>query len=149
MMPGWPAFMQSFVGKDFAKKMTTTQLALGFEPEQVEVLNAFMVTQLDALDAHFSEHAFLLGSRPSLGDFGLVGALFAHVGRAEDSQSQWLSTRKHLSDWLDRMFTPTDGGDFVGDDDIPPTLMPAIRSMFDEMLPFLIGCREKVLAAPR
>ncbi|MBK6559245.1 MAG: glutathione S-transferase C-terminal domain-containing protein [Comamonadaceae bacterium] len=44
---------------------------------------------LDLLDAHFAQHRFLFGERPTLGDFGLVGSMYGHLGRDPGRRANW------------------------------------------------------------
>ena len=50
----------------------------GVGPEQAEAVSRDFNALLEALDAHFSHHPFLLGDRPCLADFALAGACKAH-----------------------------------------------------------------------
>ena len=150
MLPGWPGFLQRGMGRKIANGMQAHVGTLGFDLDQAAVLDRFGQTQLDALNAHFAEHRFLLGGRPCLGDYGLIGPLYAHIGRDPLSRRDLIDTRPHLKAWIARMFQPesSSGGEFLADDQIPATLLPALRSIFDEMLPFLQGCADAVRQSP-
>lgn len=150
MLPGWPTFMQDMVGNRIANTMSGFRRTAGFGPDMAGVLDRFGQIQLDTLDAHFSAHKFLFGGRPSLGDYGLIGPLYAHVGRDHLSKRDLIDTRPNLAAWIACMFQPetSAGGDFFADDQLPATLMPALRSIFDEMLPFLAACAEAVARTP-
>ena len=57
---------------------------------------------LGLLEAHFGVHDFALGGRPSLGDFGLMGPLYAHLYR--DAVSGF-ALRTHfplVCEWVER-----------------------------------------------
>jgi glutathione S-transferase len=150
LLPGWPGFTQRWMGGKIASEMRGYRQTLGFGPDMAPVLTRFGQIQLDGLNAHFAEHKFLFGGRPSLGDYGLIGPLYAHIGRDPLSKRDLIEPRPHLKAWIARMFQPTsaDGGEFLADDQIPSTLLPALRSIFDEMLPFLQGCAEAVGQTP-
>jgi glutathione S-transferase len=150
MLPGWPKFMQDRVGNRIANTMSGFRPTAGFGPEMAGVLDRFGQIQLDALDTHFAAHKFLLGNRPSLGDYGLIGPLYAHVGRDHLSKRDLIDTRPNLAAWIARMFQPetSAGGEFFADDRLPDTLMPALRSIFDEMIPFIAACAEAVGKTP-
>lgn len=151
MLPGWPVFMQRWMGRKIASGMQGHVQTLGFDKAQAAVLDRFGQIQLDALNAHFAQHSFLLGNRPCLGDYGLIGPLYAHIGRDPLSSRDLIDTRPHLKAWIARMFQPQSsvGGEFLPDDQIPATLLPALRSIFDEMLPFLQGCADAVRQTPQ
>ncbi|MEJ6002954.1 glutathione S-transferase family protein [Paucibacter soli] len=142
LLPGWPSPMQRWLGGRIGSQMSGFAATLGFDATQRERLDRFTQIQLDALDAHFARHAFLFGGRPSLGDFGLIGPLFAHVGRDPLSRRDLIDPRPALKAWIARMFDPASAvdGEFLADDSLPETLLPALRSIFDEMLPFIAAC---------
>lgn len=150
MLPGWPKFMQRYIGHKTAGDMSGFVDNLGFGLDMAPVLDRFGDIQLDGLNAHFAEHKFLLGDRPCMGDYGLIGPLYAHIGRDPLSSRDLIDTRPHLKAWIQRMFEPatSTGGEFLPDDRIPETLMPALRSIFDEMLPFIRACADAVREAP-
>ena len=50
----------------------------------------------DGLDRHFASHRFLFGDRPSLGDYGLIGPLYAHLGRDPWPKRELIEPRRHL-----------------------------------------------------
>ena len=60
-------------------------------------------TFLGQLDAHFARHAFLLGGRPTLGDFGLMGPLYAHISRDPYPGRLLRAKAPHVVQWLERM----------------------------------------------
>ncbi len=142
LLPGWPGFLQRLMGRQIANGMQALRATLGFGPDMTALLERFGQIQLDALDAHFALYPFLLGGRPCIGDFGLIGPLYAHIGRDPLSRRDLIEPRPHLKAWIDRMFDPDSaiGGAFLSDDRVPPTLMPALRSIIDEMMPFLQQC---------
>jgi hypothetical protein len=150
MLPGWPRFLQHMLGRRVAATMNGFVDVLGFGKDMAPVLENFGSIQLDGLNEHFARHKFLLGDRPSLGDYGLIGPLFAHLGRDPLARRDWIDTRPHLRDWIARMFAPecSAGGQFFANDEVPATLLPALRSIFDEMLPFISACAEEVARLP-
>lgn len=150
MLPGWPKFLQNAVGNKVANTMSGFKERLGFNDAQGEVLTRWGKIQLDALNTHFATTPFLFGSRPSLGDYGLIGPLYAHIGRDPLAKRDWVDTRPHLSAWVARMYDAkaSEGGEFLSDDRLPETLNVGVQSMFTEMLPFLLACREKMMAFP-
>ena len=150
MLPGWPRFLQQLAGKDMGAKMNAMSDMLGFGDDMSNVLNRLRTTHLDGLNAHFATSPFLFGTRPSLGDFGLMGTCYSHMGRPPAARRELVEPRPHLAAWLQRMndSTSSEGGQFWGEDSLPDTLLPALRSIFDEMLPLIQACSDAVCAAP-
>ncbi len=96
------------------------------------------------LDAHFAKHPFLLGTRPSIGDFGLMGPLYAHLGRDPVPRALMEANAPHLYDWVCRMNTPAEApGEFLADDAIPDTLLPVLETLSRDFLPDVRGVIEK------
>ncbi len=92
------------------------------------------------LNAHFANHRYLLGSRPSIGDYGLMGPLYAHNYRDPWSGEQMRRLAPNVARWVGSMNTPAPGsGHFLPDDEIPETLLPLLEVMFDECMPALMA----------
>jgi len=143
LLPGWPGPVQRLAVRQVARHMYLYLPKTGVTPDQYEVLDRWTETSLDLLDRHFAEHDFLLGGRASLGDFGVMGPLYAHLSRDPWPRDRLIAPRKHIGVWLDRMNqTPAAGGHFLAGDDIPATLEPILRSIATEMTPYLTGMLE-------
>lgn len=127
---------------------------------------------LGLLDAHFGVHDFLLGGLPSLGDFGLLGPLYAHLYR--DATSGFLLRTRHpiVSEWVERtngtnvsartygqkLYSLGEGGELVArpatsdagrwlpDDRVPPSLDAIVAVFFEEMWPMLTSTMERTAA---
>lgn len=128
---------------------------------------------LQRLERHFSAHDFVLGGRPSLGDFGLMGPLYAHLFR-DASSSLALHTRTPLvCEWVERTNgtnalnartygqqlyslgedgglvgrpANTDGAEWLPEDALPETLDRVLDTFFEEMWPMLDSTIERVRA---
>ena len=150
MLPGWPAFLQHGVGKNMGTKMNAMSENLGFGDDMSAILNRLRTTHLDGLNAHFATSSFLFGTRPCLGDFALMGTLYSHMARPAAASRELIEPRPHLAAWLLRMNDPESsrGGTYWKEDILPDTLQPALRSIFDEMLPLIQACRDAVCAVP-
>jgi glutathione S-transferase len=106
----------------------TQQTAPGIEQAYLEFL--------DQLDAHFSQYDFLLGSRPSIGDFGFMGPLYAHLGRDPVPKAIMQERAPNVYAWVERMNNPVPlSGEWLADDEIPVTLLPILRTMCRDQLP--------------
>lgn len=114
---------------------------LGVTPATQAAIEKSYESLLGELDPHFSNHDFLFGSRPSIGDFGLIGPLYAHLYRDPASGELMKRIAPHTALWVQRMMKPLDpeGGDFLANDQIPATLIPILHRMMREMLPVLVS----------
>jgi glutathione S-transferase len=119
---------------------------------------------LRLLEAHFGRHDYVLGGRPSLADFALLGPLYAHLYR--DAVPGFV-LRTHfplVCEWVERSngegalnarrygqklyglgdggalaprVASSDGGEWLADDAIADTLRPVLAVLFEEMWPVL------------
>lgn len=114
---------------------------LGVTPATLGAIEKSYESLLGELDLHFSKHEFLFGSRPSIGDFGLIGPLYAHLYRDPASGELMKRIAPNTALWVERMMKPLhpEGGDFLANDEIPATLIPILQRMMREMLPVLVS----------
>jgi len=130
---------QLAIGERRAAPFAKAAESLGAVPHMHEAIETSYRSLLAELDAHFAQLPYLLGSRPSIGDFGLVGPLYAHQYRDPTSGELMRACAPHVVNWVERMQHPPlpRSGDFLADDAIPPTLLPVLRRMMREQLPVL------------
>ncbi len=113
---------------------------LGITEETVAGVESDYESLLRELDEHFSAHQFLLGSRPSIGDFGLMGPLYAHNYRDPWSGEQMRRLAPNVARWVGSMNTPApNSGHFLPDDEVPRTLLPVLERLFAEAMPALMA----------
>jgi glutathione S-transferase len=132
---------------------------VGIVPAQYGMMESWSLGMLDLLDRHFAAVPYLLGERPTIGDFGLQGTMYGHLGRDPWPKREWIAPRRSLRDWIDRMATLDHdavasryGAPPTGEapDQIPPTLEPVLRTVCREFLPMVQGILAEVQrAAPR
>lgn len=126
------------------RRMQSYLPGLGVTPETIPLIEQGFEDLLDILDAHFSVHPYLLGAIPSLGDYGLLGPLFAHLGRDPVPADIMKRRAPAVFRWVERMNAPDlditdlpDAAGWVEDDGVPETLEPLIAHMGQEMGPEL------------
>lgn len=136
---------------------------VGVVPDQHRIMESWSLGMLDLLDRHFAVQPYLLGDRPTLGDFGLQGTMYGHLGRDPWPAREWIAPRRHLRGWIDRMATlgheavaarygaaAPDAARHAAQDAVPPTLEPVLRAVCREFLPMVQGIlAELERAAPR
>lgn len=112
--------------------------ALGINSATIPAIEASYEALLADLDAHFSDHDFLFGSRPSIGDYGLIGPLYAHNYRDPASGEMMRRIAPRVAEWVERMIAPEpQSGEFFGRDEVPETLKPVLARMMAEQVPHL------------
>lgn len=130
---------QYAVGQKAGQRFRGFVPMLGISEATIPAIEQSYETLLADLNAHFSGHDFLFGSRPSIGDYGLIGPLYAHNYRDPESGKIMERLAPQVAAWVRRMVevqTPL-SGTFLTDDDIPGTLLPILQRMMDEQLPYL------------
>lgn len=118
---------------------------LGVTPASAPAIETSYLALLDLLEAHFTQHPYLFGGQPSLGDYGLLGPLFAHLGRDPVPAGIMKCRAPKVFRWVERMNAPDpdipEFGDYpasyLAADEIPATLEPLFRHMADELFPEL------------
>jgi glutathione S-transferase len=108
----------------------------------------------DALDAHLAHQPYLLGERATRFDFGVIVPWFGHIVQDAVSRNELLMPRPHLHAWVWRMQQPYLSAEVpplpaIGTP-VPSALNPIVRSIFDEMLPYVEATLAEVrYAAPK
>jgi hypothetical protein len=111
---------------------------LGINPSTIPAIEESYEALLRDLDAHFAAHDFLFGSRPSIGDYGLIGPLYAHNYRDPASGEIMKRIAPDVARWVERMIEPEPmSGEFLDGDAIPGTLVPVLARMMEEQIPHL------------
>jgi glutathione S-transferase len=122
-----------------------------------------MKHMLSILESHFDRHDYVLGGRPTLADFALMGPLYPHLYKDPVPGFMMRTEFPLICEWIDRMngsteagarswrqaayelqegeLVPrtcaTDDGDVLEGDRVPETLLPLIGVFFNEMWPVL------------
>lgn len=148
LAPGKSIDIQRKVGEERAGPFRGALPFLGVHEHNKHLVEKSWLELLGELDAHFRKHRFLLGDRPCLGDFGLIGALYAHLFR--DATAGAIMRREALAvaQYVERMMYPSGAapGDYLPDDEIPETLIPILQRMMREQMPCLTDTAEKLAA---
>lgn len=130
---------QAAIGAKRAEPFANAAVLLGGEPHMHAAIESSYESLLVELDRHFASHEYLLGSRPSIGDFGLIGPLYAHQYRDPKSGELMRKLAPNVVRWVLQMQQPAAprSGDFLTNDEVPATLLPVLKRMMREQLPVL------------
>ena len=136
------------MGKKAAERFEGAVPLLGAAPDMATAIEASYLALLGELNAHFEAHDYLFGGRPSIGDFGLIGPLYAHLYRDPASGEIMKERAPSVARWVERMQTPPAprAGAFLENDAIPETLLPILRRQAREQGPCLIDLADRVAA---
>ena len=119
---------------------------LGVTSETAPLIERSFEDLLDILDRHFAHHPYLLGAQPSLGDYGLLGPMFAHLGRDPVPAGVMKRRAPKVCRWVERMNAPDldmpEYGNhppgYLAGDALPDTLAPLLRHVAEELFPEVV-----------
>ena len=140
-MPKMPGFIQKMIGKKIGNTFKGFVPKLGIVPENIDAIESSYVQLLDELQAHFEQYDFLFGSKPCIGDFGLIAPMYAHLYRDPAPGKLMRKKAPAVCDWVRRMnddIAYVNTGEFLNDDQVPETLFPILSRMAREQLPVLL-----------
>jgi glutathione S-transferase len=97
----------------------------------------------DVLNAHFQEYPYILGGVPSLADYGMMGALYAHHSRDISSANRMKVRAPSLYRWIEHMLRAqiVDAQvwgvpqEFFSVDNLPDTLIALLKLIADDYVP--------------
>lgn len=134
-MPGAPPEQIEGLAGMILGRMSTRGHFVGSSPENAPLITAYYQELLGLLQAHLATRKYLLGARPSFGDFGLAAQLYEAsvdptcgaimMGRAPDVLA-----------WCHRMMEPRLDGEFETWTSLQPTLAPIIAYVGRYFLPW-------------
>lgn len=126
-----------------AQRMRKAMGGFGVSEASIPLVEASYEAFLALFDAHLAHSPYLLGGRPTIGDYGLIAPLYAHLGR--DPYPADLMKRKahRVWRWVERMnAADLDSGeygypapDLFADDGVPDTLKALLRFIAEDYLP--------------
>ncbi len=126
----------------------------GVTEQTEEVVEALYVEYLDALNKHFEQYPYLLGWRPCVGDFGLLGPMYAHLGRDPYPARLMQQRATRVFRWVERMNRADQdvpeyfeaGSDFLADDEVPESLLTVLRVLAEDFVPETRGAAQQINA---
>jgi len=126
-----------------ADKMRAACQAFGAVPDTFALVESMYLELLQKLDAHFADQPYLLGGRPSIGDFGMIAPLFGHLGRDPKPLALMQSKAVRLFRWVERMNRPEpdvgefecQDGQYLAEDAIPDTLIELLAQLAIDFVP--------------
>jgi len=131
---------QLAIGMKRAGPFAQAAVLLGAQPRMHAAIEASYEAFLAELERHLAHHTYLLGSKPCVGDLGLVGPLYAHQYRDPASGRLMRRVAPCVVRWVERMQEPPHPreGRFIPDDGIPNTLEPMLARQMREQMPVLV-----------
>ena len=67
--------------------MRHAAMIFGVADQTQAVVESLYLDYLEALNTHFEQYPYILGWRPSIGDFGPIAPMYAHLGRSASGKA--------------------------------------------------------------
>ncbi|TVP90436.1 MAG: glutathione S-transferase family protein [Pseudomonadaceae bacterium] len=133
------------LAEDVMQRMQSYLPGLGVTPDTAPLIEASYRDLLYLLNTHLAQHPYLFGGRPSIADYGLIGPLYAHLGRDPVPAGIMKTTAPWVYRWVERMLAPgldvvefaDYGTGFFADDTVADTLAPVLAHVAAEVFPEL------------
>lgn len=141
-------------------RMRRAMASFGVSPETIPAIEASYAEFLRLFDAHLEGSPYLLGGRPTIGDYGLVAPLYAHLGRDPYPARLMQQTAHRVWRWTERMNrSDHDAGEYgpleeslFADDHVPDTLKALLsfiaQDYLSEVRAFVAYANEWLAARP-
>ena len=98
-----------------SKRMRSACMAFGVTPATAPTVEASTDAFMDLLNAHLAHTPYLLGSTPTVADYGLAGPLCGHLARDPHPGLRMKQRAARVWRWTERMNAPDqDAGEYLG-----------------------------------
>ncbi|MGI9285591.1 MAG: glutathione S-transferase family protein [Pseudomonadales bacterium] len=139
--------------KMFSERQIGRLYVVGSNDTTAPVIDASYRRFLAAMEKHLAQQPFMLGQRPSAGDFALFGQLTQLVGFDPTPRAIAHEVSPRTVAWVDRMedqtgLDPADG-DWNSADDVPPTLSGILEEIGRVYVPALLANAKAVQAGEK
>jgi hypothetical protein len=133
-------------------RMRHAAMIFGVTDQTQAVVESLYLDYLDALNTHFEQYPYLLGWRPSIGDFGLIAPMYAHLGRDPHPAKLMQQRAVSVYRWVERMnrydqdvpeFFDADA-DFVENDEVPESLIAVLRVLAEDFVPETLAAADAI-----
>jgi len=125
-------------------RMRKVAVAFGLTPDLHTAIEQSYEDFLARFNAHLEDTPFLLGGHATVGDYGLFGPLYAHLGRDPKPLNLMQTAAPRVFRWAERMNMPErlfdepavrTGPDLFAFDALPATLKSLMAYIAEEYLP--------------
>jgi glutathione S-transferase len=143
--PGLTAEQQSAMFDHSSGRMRKAGAAFGVSPDTFAAIEASYAEFLALLEAHLSGTYFLLGGYPTLGDYGLMNGLYAHLARDPHPALIMKRDAPHVFAWTERMNRLPREAHHIANaperlfDEVPDTLKVLMQFIAADFLPEVIA----------
>jgi glutathione S-transferase len=134
---------QAAIAASSMDQMRAAGQAFGAIPETFDIIENHYLALLEKLENHFALYPYLLGNKPSVGDFGLIAPFYGHLGRDTKPSSIMKMQAIRVFRWIERMNRPepdigeyeNQNTNYLADDLIPETLIEVLKHIALDFVP--------------
>jgi glutathione S-transferase len=141
--PNQPEEQAVSLGKLFAERQIGRLAVVGSNPTTAKTIEQSYRRLLTLLDAHLTDHRFVLGGRPGAADFGLFGQLTQLAGFDPTPRALALEIAARVVAWVDFVddLSGIEPGeeDWISRDAVPATLHALFAEIGRVYVPFLLA----------
>jgi glutathione S-transferase len=140
---GAPDDVQAGIFTMASARMRKAMASFGVTPDSIPAVEASYAEFLRLFNAHLAASPYLLGGRPTIGDYGLIAPLYAHLARDPTPARLMQQTAHRVWRWTERMNRADHDAGEYGDvpdalfakDAVPDTLKALLRFVAEDYLP--------------
>lgn len=126
------------MGRLLGKPFKGVTPMLGVADKTISAIQSGYMELLALLQSVFSRQDYLFGSRPSIADYGLMGPLYAHLGRDPYPKAIMQKHAPAVFAWVARMNNPEPlSGEFLDGDEVPTEVLEILKIQARDQLPFI------------
>ena len=125
-------------------RMRMAAAVFGVNPQTYDLVEENYTQFLSLMEDHLRDHPFMLGGHPTIADYGLIGAMYAHLGRDPAPLHLMQTQAPNVFRWVERMnmaesfvdeASASADGQLLASDALPATLIQLMRFVADDYLP--------------
>jgi len=124
-------------------RMRNAAANFGVTAESIPAIEDAFGEWLDLFSDHLADHPYLLGGHPTIGDYGLIAAMWAHLYRDPAPAMLIKQRAPRVGRWVERMTSqepylhefPDADGSLIDADELPDSLLALMRYVAEEYLP--------------
>ena len=125
-------------------RMRQATEVFGVRPDTQKLVEESYAQFLVLMERHLREHPFILGGHATIADYGLIGAMYAHLGRdpvplrllqtSAPNVFRWVERMNMAETFLDEAMFNSDG-QLVDSEELPKSLLQLMGFIADDYLP--------------
>lgn len=125
-------------------RMRQATTVFGVNSQTQKLVEESYAQFLVLMEQHLRAHPFILGGHATIADYGLIGAMFAHLGRDPVPLRLMQTNAPNVFRWVERMNMPETfideaaanaNGQLIDGDNLPGSLLQLMRFIADDYLP--------------